>query len=72
MAARVQVSGKNATADSSGLHGLSRPAAHFLAGALGHLPGLLPFLLASPNSYRRAVPSTWSGAYHVRLTAGSG
>ena len=70
MTAHVQVNCVNVMEDSSGPHGLSKPAAHFLAGVLAHLPALLPFLLASPNSYRRAVPSTWSGAYHVRLIVG--
>ena len=65
-ASRVQVDGGNAMASESQPHGLAQPAALFLAGVLVHLPALMPFLLASPNSYRRAVPSTWSGAYHVR------
>ena len=48
-------------------HGLAPEAEHFLAGILGHLPGLLAFLAASPNSYRRLAPSTWSGAFQVSL-----
>ncbi len=66
----LQVDGANATADGSGPHGLAKPAYQFLAGVLAHLPALTPFLLASPNSYHRAVPSTWSGAYHVRPVSG--
>jgi glutamine synthetase len=44
-------------------HGLSEIAEFFFAGVLQHLPGLLPFLAASANSYRRLQPRTWSGAY---------
>ena len=66
----MQVDGANATADGAGPHGLAKPAYQFLAGVLAHLPALTPFLLASPNSYHRAVPSTWSGAYHVRPSLG--
>ena len=62
----LQVDGANATADGAGPHGLAKPAYQFLAGVLAHLPALSPFLLASPNSHHRAVPSTWSGAFHVR------
>ena len=62
--------GANATADGAGPHGLAKPAYQFLAGVLAHLPALAPFLLASPNSYHRAVPSTWSGAFHVRPSPG--
>ena len=61
----AQVDGQSPVVDVSAIHGLGWPAAQFLAGVLAHLPALLPFLLASPNSYRRAVPSTWSGAFQV-------
>ena len=51
-----------------GVHGLSRKAEAFLAGVLAHLPGLCPFFLASPNSYERAKPSSWAGAYQARCS----
>jgi glutamine synthetase len=44
-------------------HGLSEEGESFAAGVLHHLPALLAITAASPNSYRRIAPSTWSGAY---------
>jgi glutamine synthetase len=54
---------QNAFADPSGRFGLSRLGYRFLAGVLAHLPGLVALTCGSVNSYRRLVPSTWSGAY---------
>ena len=51
--------------DEAGPHGLAPPAAQFLGGVLAHLSALAPFLLASPISYRRAVPDSFAGAYQV-------
>lgn len=31
----------------------------------GHLPGIMSFLAATPNSYRRLQPSSWTGAFQV-------
>lgn len=46
---------------------LQEAGKHFLAGVLRHLPGIAAFLAASPNSYRRLVPSAWAGAFQVPL-----
>mmetsp|Transcript_458 Transcript_458/g.936 ORF Transcript_458/g.936 Transcript_458/m.936 type:complete len:688 (+) Transcript_458:98-2161(+) len=35
----------------------------FFAGILHHLPALMCFTCASPNSYRRIQPGSWSGAF---------
>jgi glutamine synthetase len=47
--------------DSSGA--LSGPGAGFVAGILEHLPAIMAFSAASPNSYQRLVPGMWSSAY---------
>jgi glutamine synthetase len=47
--------------DSSGV--LSGPGAGFVAGILEHLPAIMAFSAASPNSYQRLVPGMWSSAY---------
>ncbi|HZD68510.1 MAG TPA: glutamine synthetase family protein [Actinomycetes bacterium] len=44
-------------------HGLSDLAYHFIGGLLAHLPALVALTCGSVNSYRRLVPSSWSGAY---------
>jgi Glutamine synthetase, catalytic domain len=44
---------------------LQEAGEQFLAGVLRHLPGIVAFLAASPNSYRRLVPSAWAGAFQV-------
>jgi glutamine synthetase len=43
--------------------GLSAQARAFLAGVLGHLPGLCGLTAPSVNSYHRIVPRYWAGAY---------
>jgi glutamine synthetase len=57
------VTGDSAMADDSRPHGLSALGEAFAAGVLRHLPALLPFTAANPNSYRRIKPSMWSGAF---------
>jgi glutamine synthetase len=47
----------------AGCHGLSCAGEAFLGGVLARLPGLLPFLLPSANSYARLQPCCWSGAF---------
>ena len=42
---------------------LSGPGSGFVAGLLEHLPGVMAFTAASPNSYQRLVPGVWSSAY---------
>lgn len=46
---------------------LQEAGEHFIAGVLGHLPGIMAFLAASANSYRRLAPSAWTGAFQVFL-----
>lgn len=45
------------------VHGLQEMGEHFISGVLSHLPGIIAFLAASPNSYRRIQPSHWTGAF---------
>lgn len=53
----------NAMADAHRPHGLSIYGEWFIAGILEHLPALMAFTTPTTNSYRRILPSTWSGAY---------
>lgn len=43
--------------------GLSPLAQQFAAGVLTHLSALMALSAPSPNSYRRIVPHSWSGAF---------
>jgi glutamine synthetase len=47
--------------DASGA--LSGPGAGFVAGVLDHLPAVMAFTAASPNSYQRLAPGMWASAY---------
>jgi glutamine synthetase len=47
--------------DASGA--LSGSGAGFVAGLLEHLPAVMAFTAASPNSYQRLAPGMWSSAY---------
>jgi glutamine synthetase len=60
----VDNSGNNATSDSERRFSLSAMGEAFAAGIVAHLPSIMPFAAANPNSYHRIAPSTWSGAYH--------
>jgi len=42
---------------------LSGPGSGFVAGLLEHLPGVMAYTAASPNSYQRLAPGMWSSAY---------
>src|SRR5215211_2979080 len=42
---------------------LSDSGAGFVAGILEHLPAVMSFTTASPNSYQRIAPGMWSSAY---------
>ncbi|MCA1687857.1 MAG: glutamine synthetase family protein [Actinobacteria bacterium] len=42
---------------------LSGPGAGFVAGVLDHLPAVMAFTAASPNSYQRLAPGMWASAY---------
>jgi len=57
--------GQNITGAPGSAHGLSDEAAAFIAGVLDHLPALAALTVASPNSYRRLQPRTWSGAFRA-------
>ena len=55
--------GRNAMADGEQPFSLSAIGEAFAAGILEHLPAVMAFTAAHPNSYRRIAPGTWSGAY---------
>jgi glutamine synthetase len=42
---------------------LSGPGSGFVAGLLEHLPAVMAFTAASPNSYHRLAPGMWSSVY---------
>jgi glutamine synthetase len=42
---------------------LSGAGAGFVGGIIEHLPAVMAFTAASPNSYQRLVPGMWSSAY---------
>lgn len=48
--------GRNAFADPSDLHGLSKIARSYMAGVLKHARGMLALLAPTVNSYKRLVP----------------
>lgn len=54
---------KNLMPDASRRYWLSDVARHFMAGILDHLPALMAVTTPIPNSYRRLLPHSWSGAY---------
>jgi glutamine synthetase len=45
--------------------GLSELGTYFLGGVMRHLRGLLALTCASPNSYARLQPHSWSSAYAI-------
>lgn len=55
--------GHNLVPEVTGIEGLSRIARAFIAGILHHLPALMALTTPSPNSYRRILPHSWSGAF---------
>lgn len=54
---------ENVLTDHQGEYGLSEIGGQFIAGVLHHLPALMAITTPIPNSYRRIVPHTWTGAY---------
>jgi glutamine synthetase len=54
---------RNRFHDSARPDGLSALARSFLAGVLGHVPGLCGLTAPSFNSYHRIVPQFWAGAF---------
>jgi glutamine synthetase len=55
--------GGNRFHDGSREDRLSDEGRSFLAGVLGHLPGLCGLTAPSFNSYHRIVPQSWAGAF---------
>ena len=47
--------------DASGA--LSDAGSRFIAGLLEHMPAVMAFTAASPNSYQRLAPGMWASAY---------
>ncbi len=47
--------------DASGA--LTKAGSGFIGGVLEHLPAVMAFTAASPNSYQRLAPGMWSSAY---------
>ncbi len=56
--------GINLLPDANASGQLSPIAAGFVAGLQHHLPALMALTTPSPNSYRRIVPHSWSGAFN--------
>jgi glutamine synthetase len=54
---------RNSFHDASAADRLSAEGRAFLAGVLGHLPGLCGLTAPSYNSYHRIVPHYWAGAF---------
>jgi glutamine synthetase len=54
---------RNLFHDPGGRFGLSAIAERFIAGVLGHTPGLLALTAPSFNSYQRLLPQHWSSAF---------
>ena len=57
--------GRNILPNPEGLGGLSPEGLSFIAGILNHLPALCAVLNPATNSYRRLVPSSWSGSHGI-------
>jgi glutamine synthetase len=53
--------GAQALFDASGA--LSEAGSGFIAGLLEHMPAVMAFTAASPNSYQRLAPGMWASAY---------
>jgi glutamine synthetase len=54
---------RNRFHDPTGQGNLSAEARSFVAGVLGHLPGLCGLSAPSFNSYHRIIPQYWAGAF---------
>jgi len=57
--------GDNLMSSGAGTFGLTPDGEAFIAGLLGHLPGLLAVGAPTVASYLRLVPSHWAGAFAV-------
>ena len=56
----VDAAGRQATHAPGELMGLSKPAQHFFAGVLHHMPAICAITAPSPVSYLRLVPNAWA------------
>jgi glutamine synthetase len=56
----VDTSGRPATHAPGELMDLSKPAQHFVAGVLHHMPAICAITAPSPVSYLRLVPNAWA------------
>lgn len=54
---------ENILTDPDSQYGISKMGEHFIAGILKHLPALMAVTTPIPNSYRRIMPHSWTGAY---------
>lgn len=54
---------ENILTDPDSQYGVSKRGEQFIAGILKHLPALMAVTAPIPNSYRRIVPYSWTGAY---------
>ncbi|MFH8977083.1 glutamine synthetase [Streptomyces sp. NPDC017890] len=55
--------GRNLHAGGAGRYGMTAEAESFVAGVLGHLPGLTAMTAPSPASHLRLRPSQWAGVF---------
>ena len=55
--------GRNLVPSEANSKELSPIAQHFVAGILEHMPALMAITVPTTNSFRRIVPSAWSGAF---------
>lgn len=54
---------KNILGDPENKYMISKKGSQFIAGILHHLPALMAITTPIPNSYRRIIPNSWSGAF---------
>ncbi|MGF7117563.1 glutamine synthetase family protein [Methanobacterium oryzae] len=54
---------KNILGDPENKYMISKGSSQFIAGILHHLPALMAITTPIPNSYRRIIPNSWSGAF---------
>jgi len=60
----IGADGAPAMYDPDGPGGLSKPARHYAAGILHHLPAIVAFTAPSAVSYARLTPHRWSAAFN--------
>ncbi|MCB1379490.1 MAG: glutamine synthetase [Alphaproteobacteria bacterium] len=57
---RDRANGRNAFADKTAEHGLSKVARSFLAGIIDTVPEIFPMIGNTVNAYRRLAPGSWA------------